>query len=104
MQVGGRTVCLFTCMRYNYCHVDQSCCTDPARLPVSLTSFDDLAAARVKVRCSPATGEPVPLSSFFTFMGRQLCCVLEAYKALVALFVICFVLLAGMWWHSRADC
>lgn len=47
--MGGRTVCLFSCMRYNYCHVDQSCCTDPARLPLSLTSFDDLAAARVKV-------------------------------------------------------
>ncbi|CAL8466513.1 g6049 [Coccomyxa elongata] len=49
LQVGSSTVCLFTCMRYNYCHVDQSCCTDPARLPLSLTSFDDLSAARVKV-------------------------------------------------------
>lgn len=50
--VGGRSVCFFTCLRYNYCHVDQSCCTDPARLPLSLTSFDELSAARVKV-CSP---------------------------------------------------
>lgn len=53
LQVGGRTVCLFTCMRYNYCHVDQSCCTDPARLPLALTSFDDLSAARVKVGALP---------------------------------------------------
>ena len=59
MQVGGRTVCLFSCMRYNYCHVDQSCCTDPARLPLSLTSFDDLAAARVKV-CLQHTPHPEP--------------------------------------------
>jgi len=49
--VGGRhRVCLFTCLRYNYCHTDQSCCTDPMRLPISLTTYEDLMLARVKVR------------------------------------------------------
>ena len=47
---GAHTVCFFPCMRYNYCHADQSCCTDPRRLPVSLTTLDELLGARVKVR------------------------------------------------------
>ena len=46
---GRHNVCFFPCMRYNYCHTDQSCCTDAARLPVSLTTLDELMAARVKV-------------------------------------------------------
>lgn len=53
--VGGKhTVCFFPCMRYNYCHVDQSCCTDPNRLPVSLTTLDELMNTRVKVCCCTA--------------------------------------------------
>ena len=47
---GRHSVCFFPCMRYNYCHADQSCCTDPRRLPVSLTTLDELMGARVKVR------------------------------------------------------
>jgi hypothetical protein len=47
---GRHIVCFFPCMRYNYCHADQSCCTDPRRLPVSLTTLDELLGARVKVR------------------------------------------------------
>ena len=46
---GRHNVCFFPCMRYNYCHHDQSCCTDPRRLPVSLTTLDELLGARVKV-------------------------------------------------------
>jgi hypothetical protein len=47
---GRHTVCFLPCMRYNYCHTDQSCCTDAHRLPVSLTTLDELMSARVKVR------------------------------------------------------
>jgi hypothetical protein len=47
---GRHAVCFFPCMRYNYCHHDQSCCTHPDRLPVSLTSLDELLGTRVKVR------------------------------------------------------
>ena len=47
---GRHNVCFFPCMRYNYCHTDQSCCTDARRLPVSLTTLDELMSARVKVR------------------------------------------------------
>ena len=46
---GRHNVCFFPCMRYNYCHTDQSCCTDAKRLPVSLTTLDELMSARVKV-------------------------------------------------------
>ncbi len=46
---GRHTVCFFPCMRYNYCHTDQSCCTDAKRLPVSLTTLDELMSARIKV-------------------------------------------------------
>ena len=48
---GRHKVCFFPCMRYNYCHTDQSCCTDAKRLPVSLTTLDELMSARVKVGC-----------------------------------------------------
>lgn len=51
---GRHNVCFFPCMRYNYCHHDQSCCTDPTRLPVSLTSLDELLGTRVRVRAGPA--------------------------------------------------
>ena len=46
---GRHRVCFFPCMCYNYCHTDQSCCTDAKRLPVSLTTLDELMSARVKV-------------------------------------------------------
>ncbi len=46
---GRHRVCFFPCMRFNYCHADQSCCTDVGRLPVSLTTLEELMSARVKV-------------------------------------------------------
>ena len=46
---GRHRVCFFPCMRFNYCHADQSCCTDARRLPVSLTTLNELMSARVKV-------------------------------------------------------
>ena len=50
--VGGRhSVRFLPCMRYNYCHFAQSCCTDPGRLPFSLTTLQKLSDARVKVLC-----------------------------------------------------
>ncbi|KAK9814423.1 hypothetical protein WJX72_005744 [[Myrmecia] bisecta] len=48
-QAGNSTVCFLTCLRYNYCHTDESCCTDAARLPISLQSFDELQRARPKM-------------------------------------------------------
>ncbi|BDA41026.1 hypothetical protein COCOBI_01-6810 [Coccomyxa sp. Obi] len=48
--VGGcHSVRFLPCMRYNYCHCAQSCCTDPTRLPFSLTTAHELSDARVKV-------------------------------------------------------
>ena len=55
---GRHAVCFFPCMRYNYCHHDQSCCTHPARLPVALTSLDELLGTRVKVRGGAACTGP----------------------------------------------
>ncbi|KAK9916680.1 hypothetical protein WJX75_005703 [Coccomyxa subellipsoidea] len=46
---GRHSVRFLPCMRYNYCHVGQSCCTDPGRLPVSLTTAAELLSSRVKV-------------------------------------------------------
>jgi hypothetical protein len=50
--LGKYDVCFFPCMKYNYCHLQQSCCTDPTdarRLPFSMDSGADLAASGVKV-------------------------------------------------------
>lgn len=56
--VGSRhNVRLLPCMRYNYCHCAQNCCTDPARLPFSLTTADELSDARVKVLRSPIVND-----------------------------------------------
>ena len=52
---GRHRVCFFPCMRFNYCHADQSCCTDAGRLPVSLTTLDELMSARVKVSAPPVS-------------------------------------------------
>jgi hypothetical protein len=83
--VGGRhTVCFFPCMRYNYCHVDQSCCTDPNRLPVSLTTLDELMNARVKV--IPFFPEPFPARVVFSmpFSADDVCvCVLQDKQILL---------------------
>lgn len=53
-QVRGRhsvhSVRFLPCMRYNYCHAGQSCCTDPDRLPVSVTTEEELTDTHVKVR------------------------------------------------------
>ncbi|KAK9822241.1 hypothetical protein WJX81_005013 [Elliptochloris bilobata] len=43
------TVCLLPCLRWNYCHDDQSCCTSPARLPLGLTSRAQLERAGTAV-------------------------------------------------------
>ena len=45
---GRHRVCFFPCMRFNYCHAGQSCCTDAGRLPISLTTLNELMSARVK--------------------------------------------------------
>ena len=42
-------VCLLPCHRWNYCHDDQSCCTSPGRLPLELTSREQLERAGVAV-------------------------------------------------------
>lgn len=46
---GAGAVCLLPCLRWNYCHDDQSCCTSPARLPLSLTSRGALERAGTAV-------------------------------------------------------
>ena len=43
------TVCLLPCLRWNYCHDDQSCCTSPLRLPLALTSRARLERAGTAV-------------------------------------------------------
>ena len=42
---GRGTVCLLPCLRWNYCHDDQSCCRSSARLPLALTSRGALEPA-----------------------------------------------------------
>ena len=45
----GFRVCLLPCALYNYCNMDQSCCTDPGRrLPFALDSPTRLHQARPK--------------------------------------------------------
>ena len=63
---GRHRVRFLPCMRYNYCHVGQSCCTDPGRLPVSLTSAAELLSSRVKV-CVEAEGSAGQLIGKFAF-------------------------------------
>ena len=46
---GNGTVCLLPCHRWNYCHDDQSCCTSPRRLPLALTTREQLQRAGVAV-------------------------------------------------------
>lgn len=46
---GAGAVCLLPCLRWNYCHDDQSCCTSPARLPLGLTSRGALERAGTAV-------------------------------------------------------
>ena len=46
---GNATVCLLPCHRWNYCHDDQSCCTSPWRLPLALTTREQLQRAGVAV-------------------------------------------------------
>ena len=46
---GNSTVCLLPCHRWNYCHDDQSCCTADYRLPMSLTTREQLERAGVAV-------------------------------------------------------
>ena len=46
---GAGAVCLLPCLRWNYCHDDQSCCTSPGRLPLGLTSRGALERAGTAV-------------------------------------------------------
>lgn len=46
---GAGALCLLPCHRWNYCHDDQSCCTSPARLPLDVTSREQLERAGVAV-------------------------------------------------------
>ncbi|KAK9818436.1 hypothetical protein WJX72_012549 [[Myrmecia] bisecta] len=48
-RAGNATLCFLTCLRYNYCHMDESCSTNSARLPISLETFDQLERARPKI-------------------------------------------------------
>ena len=61
---GAGAVCLLPCLRWNYCHDDQSCCTSPGRLPLGLTSTGALERAGTAVLHQARARAGAPADAF----------------------------------------